>query len=75
MIVKLDVYPNAGYSAKQAVQSRHALTVGALRELLADYDNDVKIVVYEPSNAYGAKWGVLAEAQWLDEIDENDEDF
>lgn len=73
MIIKLDVYPNAGYSAKQAVQNRHALTVGALRDLLADYDNDVKIVIYEPTNVYGAKWGVLAEVQWLDEVEEDDE--
>lgn len=55
MFIKLEVYPNTCYSAKQAVENRHALTVGALRDLLADYDDDLQIVTYDPTNTYGAK--------------------
>lgn len=74
MIIKLEVYPNAGYSANQAIENRHTLTVGTLRSLLADYDDDAQIVTYDPTNTYGAKWGVLAADQWLDEIEDEDED-
>lgn len=72
MLIKLDVYPNAGYSAKQAVENTHTLTVGVLRDLLSDYEDDIQIVTYDPTNTYGAKWGVLAADQWLDEIDEEE---
>lgn len=72
--VKIEIRSNEGYNAKQVTERHHTMTVGDLRRQLEDYDDDAEIVTYDLNNERGASWGLVAAGQWLDEIDDEDDD-
>lgn len=74
MVVVLEVRPNEGYDATQALENGKTMTVGALRNWLEDYDDDTRIVTYDLSNYRGASYGVLVDVSDKDER-EDEEDY
>lgn len=52
----LNIEANKGYSADQ-VGDRHCFTVGDLRRILDDYDDETPIITQDENNRYGASWG------------------
>ena len=72
--LKLEICPNEGYSAAGVLEHRNTLTVGALREMLEGYDDEVRIVTYDLNNARGASWGCIPADTWMEEVDIADED-
>lgn len=70
MIIKLEISPRAGYDAQQVVENVKTFTVGELREMLADFDDDAMIVTYDSGNSLGAAWGVINADQWIEEVEE-----
>lgn len=74
MKIKLEIRSNEGYNASQVTERRHTMTVGELRKQLEDYDDDAEIVTYDLNNERGASWGLISAGQWLEEIDDEDEE-
>ena len=70
MILTLDIRANEGYCAADA--ARHTITVGELRAMLEDYDDDVRIVSRDLNNPRGADYGAIV-AEWLEEADDEDD--
>lgn len=70
MMITLEIYPNQGYSAKDV----KAMTVGELREMLEDYEDETYIVTYDKTNHRGAMWGYIACVSDVDEDDEEEYD-
>lgn len=70
--VKIEIRSNEGYSAKQI--GHNTITVGELRNLLEDYDDDAEIVTYDLNNERGASWGTILADQWPEEIADDDEE-
>ena len=68
MIVKFEIYPTEAYSAKD-IDGR-LMTVGELRAVLEDYEDDTQIVTVDLSNYRGAKWGRLVDVEDLEEDDD-----
>lgn len=52
----LNIEGNKGYAADQ-VGNRYCFTVGDLRRILDDYDDDTPIITQDENNRYGASWG------------------
>lgn len=72
MKLTLDIRANEGYSAADAAECG-SITVGELRAMLEGYDDVVQIVTNDLNNRRGAHFGRIV-AEWLDEVDDEDED-
>ena len=72
--VKIEIRSNEGYNAKQVTERHNTMTVGDLRRQLEDYDDDAEIVTYDLNNERGASWGLVTAGQWLEEIDDEDDE-
>lgn len=72
--VKIEIRSNEGYTASQVTERHHTMTVGELRKQLEDYDDDTEIVTYDLNNERGASWGLISAGQWLDEIEDEEEE-
>lgn len=70
MMLKLNICPNAGYSAAQAAENSRTITVGMLLEMLEGHDVDTKIVTFDTTNGRGASWGVIIADQLVEEVDQ-----
>ena len=68
MKLQLEIRANEGYAADQVKE----ITVSDLKEMLAWYDDDDTIVLYDKNNRRGACFGII---QDLEEIEaQGDED-
>ena len=69
--MKLQLLVNSckGYSADQV----KGITVGELRDALADFDDDDEIVTYDSSNAYGASFGQVT--SYIEECETEPDDI
>lgn len=56
MKYQLNIRANGGYSADQV----KGLTVGDLKALLDEMDDDDEIITYDSTNAYGAAYGTIS---------------
>lgn len=72
--VKIAIRSNEGYNASQVTERHNTMTVGDLRRQLEDYDDDAEIVTYDLNNERGASWGLISAGQWLEEIDDEDDE-
>lgn len=63
MKLQLEIRANEGYSADQV----KAITVSDLKEMLAWYDDEDTIVLYDQNNRRGACYGVIWDIEELDE--------
>lgn len=68
--IKLSISPNEAYSAGDIVD--RSMTVGELRSLLEDFEDDDVIVTYDTSNGRGACWGYIVSRDWLEEVFDDD---
>lgn len=66
--IKLEIYGADGYSAEQV----RSITVGDLKAMLEDYEDDVEIVTHDETNRYGASYGRIIK---ITDIEEDDEDY
>ena len=71
MLLKICIHSNEGYAADQV---RGRITVGELKDMLEGYDDDVEIVTYDLNNSRGASYGTIDADEWIEEMDEDDED-
>lgn len=71
--IKFNIRSNEGYSANQVSERHNTITVGELREMLEDYDDDTEIVTYDLNNERGASWGLICN-EYPDEITDDEED-
>ena len=74
MKIKLEIRSNEGYSASQATEHHRTMTVGDLRKQLEDYDDGTEIVTFYLNNERGASWGIIPDDQWLEEVEDDEED-
>ena len=70
----LKIRSNEGYAPDQVTERHCAMTVGDLRRLLEDYDDDLQIVTDDENNSRGANYGLIEAGQWGDEYDDESED-
>lgn len=73
MKIKLDIRSNEGYTANQVTERHNTITVGELRKMLEDYEDDAEIVTYDLNNERGASWGLISTG-WPEEIYDDEED-
>lgn len=66
----LNIEGNLGYSADQ-VGKHYCMTVGELKRILEDYDNETPIITNNENNQYGAAWGELKSTDEYKEESEN----
>ena len=64
--IQLEIYGANGYSAEQV----RSITVGELKAMLEDYDDDIEIVTHDETNRYGASYGTIIEIADIEEDDE-----
>ena len=65
--IQLEINGAMGYGAEQV----RSITVGDLRAMLEDYEDDVEIVTHDETNRYGASYGKIIEITNV----EKDEDY
>lgn len=69
MKLQLEIRANEGYSADQVKE----ITVSDLKEMLAWYDDEDTIVLYDQNNRRGACYGVIWDIEEIESEDEDEE--
>lgn len=67
MKYQLEITSNGGYGADQVT----AMTVGELRNLLSDFNDEDEIVLHDEGNRYGASFGYIQGD--INEVESEDE--
>ncbi len=65
--IQLEINGAQGYGAEQV----RSITVGELRAMLEDYEDNIEIVTHDYTNRYGASYGTIIEIADV----EKDEDY
>ena len=71
--LKLYIQANEGYDASQATERRSTMTVGELKSVLEDLDDEMEIITYDRNNTYGASYGIVCHDYDTDDYESEEE--
>ena len=72
IIAKLSIRSNEGYNPIDAIECVKTMTVGQLRQMLADYEDNTPIATYDLNNSRGACWGIVFDVEEIERCDDDE---